>query len=310
MNVEDTKQNNVEQPCSKCGIMKSLDRIVKNRKICKDCCNIKKLQKVKDNLTNLDKNMERTCKTCNIIKNITLFSRNGLSHICIDCSNIKRRDKYNNNEEIRKKAVKQATEFKKAKKIIRDEQKQKELEKLENEIGKDNTICKYCKKVKSKDRFRHNRLKCKDCERDEPTEKFKRNIRSRIYIALKGNKTKHTIDYLGCSMEDYIKWLEYSCPDFTINNKYEDTMHIDHVIPLCKFDLNKKEDVEIAFNWRNTMPLAANENLSKNNKILPQQIKQHLQTLEMYHKDNKIKMPQKFKDLYAKHLEAGIPLEP
>ena len=33
MNVEDTKQNNVEQMCSKCGIMKSLDRIVKNKKI-------------------------------------------------------------------------------------------------------------------------------------------------------------------------------------------------------------------------------------------------------------------------------------
>ena len=312
MNVEDTKQNNVEQMCSKCGIMKSLDRIVKNRKICKDCCNIKKLQKVKDNLTKIDTNLDRTCRTCNIIKSITLFSRKGLSHICIDCSNIKRKDKYNNNEEIRKNAIKQATEFKKAKKIIRDEQKQKELEKLETEIGKDNTICKYCKKVKSKDHFRHNRLKCKDCERDEPNEKFKRNIRSRIYIALKGNKPKHTIEYLGCSMVDYIKWLKYSCPDFTIDNQNEeeDTMHIDHVIPLSKFNLEKKEDIELAFNWRNTMPLAANENLSKNNKILPQQIKQHFDTLKTYHKDNNIILPLKYINLYAKHLVAGNPLEP
>ena len=128
MNVEDTNQNNVEQMCSKCGIMKSLDRIVKNRKICKDCCNIKKLQKVKDNLTKIDTNLDRTCRTCNIEKNITLFSRKGLSYICIDCSNLKRKDKYNNNEEVRTKAIKQATEFKKAKKIIRDEKNQNELE--------------------------------------------------------------------------------------------------------------------------------------------------------------------------------------
>lgn len=108
---------------------------------------------------------------------------------------------------------------------------------------------------------------------------------------------------------EYIKWLKYVSEDFNLYEPDSD-WHIDHVIPLSKFNLEKEEDIYLAFNWRNTMPLSAKDNLSKNNKILPQQIKQHLQTLEMYHKDNKIKMPQKFKDLYAKHLEAGIPLEP
>ncbi len=309
MNVEDTKQNNVEQMCSKCCIMKSLDRIVKNRKICKDCCNKKKLEKFKDNLTKIDKSVDRTCKTCNIIKNITLFSRKGMSHLCIDCSNLKRRNKYENNEEVRTKAIKQATEFKKAKKIIRDDKNQKELEKLENEIGKDNTICKYCKEVKPKNRFRHNRLKCKDCERDDPKYILHKQVRSRIHSALIGKKSKHTHEYLGCSREEYIKWLEYNENGYTLEN-YGDVWHIDHVIPLSRFDLEDDKQIELAFNWRNTMPLAANENLSKNNKILPQQVKKHFETLKTYHKDNNIQLPQKFINFYAKHLAAGIPLEP
>ncbi len=308
MDVEDTKPKNVSC-CSKCGEIKSNDRIVKNRKICKDCCNKKKLEKVKDNLRKLDKNVDRTCKTCNTLKTITLFSKNGLSHICIECSNIKRRDKYNNNEELRKKAVVQATEFKKAKKVIRDDQKRKELEKLENDIGKDNTICKYCKEVKSKIRFRHNRLKCMDCEANDPRYILHKRVRTRIHDCLMGKKSKHTREYLGCSREEYINWLLTNTNGYTLDN-YGDTWHIDHVIPLSKFNFDNKEDIELAFNWRNTMPLAAKENLSKNNKILPQQIKEHFETLKKYHKDNNIILPDKFINLYAKHLAAGIPLEP
>ena len=34
-----TQPENVKRCCSKCKEMKSPDRIVKNRNICKDCCN-------------------------------------------------------------------------------------------------------------------------------------------------------------------------------------------------------------------------------------------------------------------------------
>jgi hypothetical protein len=307
MNVEDTNQKTVK--CSKCGEQKPVDRIVKNRKICKDCCNKKKLQKHKENITKIDTNEDRKCKDCDETKNITLFSRKGMSHICIDCSNKRRREKYDNNEEHRKKAIKDSTEFKKKKKEARDKIKKEELKKLENKIGKDNTICKYCKEIKPKSRFRHNRLKCKDCERDDPKYILHKRVRSRIHDALFGRKTKHTHEYLGCTREEYINWLLNNENGYDLDN-YGAEWHIDHVIPLSKFDLEKEEDIYLAFNWRNTMPLSAEENLSKNNKILPQQIKQHFDSSKIYHKDNKIKMPREFIDLYAKHLEAGIPLEP
>ena len=308
MNVEDTNNNNVKI-CSKCGEEKPADRIVRNRKICKDCCNKKKVAGVKKNIQNIDKEADKTCKICNSVKQTKLFSRSGVSNICIDCSNVKRRERYENNEELRKKAVKQSTEFKKKKKANRDEIKKKELEELEERIGQDNTICKYCNKVKAKTRFRHNRLKCKDCERDDPKYKLHKQVRIRIHDFLKKNndvKSKHTCEYLGCTRGEYIKWMEYNTKGYTIDN-HGTEWHIDHVIPLSRFDVNKKEDVELAFNWRNTMPLAVKENLAKNNKILIPQIKEHLKLLKKYHKENKITLPQKFIKLYAKHLEAGNP---
>jgi len=76
---------------------------------------------------------------------------------------------------------------------------------------------------------------------------------------------------------------------------------------LSKFDLTDDEQQLIAFNWRNTMPLSVKENLSKNNKILQSQIQQHVSNLLEYHKKNNIEVPQRFIDLFAKHLDAGSP---
>ena len=119
-------------------------------------------------------------------------------------------------------------------------------------------------------------------------------------------KDKKTHEYLGCSRLEYIKWLESNTKGFTIDN-YGKVWHIDHVIPLSKFDLTNKDDIELAFNWRNTMPLSAKENLTKNAKIVVSQIKEHYELLEKYHKDNNVPLPHKFVNLYARYLAAGNP---
>jgi hypothetical protein len=292
--------------CSKCGELKSPDRIVRNRKICKDCCNKKKKETNKKVV--IDPSVQITCTLCNITQSITLFVRRGFN-TCKDCYNIKRRKHYQENEEFRLKKRTEGIQYKQKKKAIRDEIKQTELTKLEAEIGQDNTICEYCNEIKAKTRFRHNRLKCKDCEREEPLEKFKRGVRSRIHSCLKRNKNKHTHEYLGCMISEYIKWILFNKSNFTLDN-HGQVWHIDHVIPLSKFDLKNEQEIMMAFNWRNTMPLLAKENLSKNNKIVKPQIEQHLKTLADYHKENSIELPQVYIDLYARFLEAGNPLEP
>jgi hypothetical protein len=304
--VEYTKPEIVERCCSKCGEMKHPDRIVRNRNICKDCCNLKKKENAKNKV--VDVSAQKMCVGCNIVKNATLFIKQDWN-LCTDCNNVRRRKEYQENEEVRKGKINQAIKYKKKKKAIRDEIKKSDIEKLEAEIGQDNTICKYCKAVKSKTRFRHNRLKCKDCERDDPLDKIKRYVRSRIHIALKGNKTKHTHEYLGCTPPEYLKWILYNTSGFTLEN-HGPLWHIDHVIPLSKFNFENEQDRFVAFNWRNTMPLLAKENLSKNNKIVKPQIEQHLKTLKTYHIENSIELPQLYIELFAKHLAAGNPLEP
>jgi hypothetical protein len=246
----------------------------------------------------------KICSNCKELKSSELFVKNRL--ICYNCNNYKRRQKYQENQELRKKLIKNASNYKHNKVIERlifkEEQQQM--------IGIENKQCKYCNEIKHNNRFRYNRLKCRDCERDEPVEKFKRYIRTRIYNCLRNkNKSLHSLDYLGCSSNEYFKWI------FSYNNccsleNHGKEWHIDHIIPISKFDLNNQDEQLIAFNWRNTMPLSSKENLQKNNKILIEQIRAHLKKLKEYHIENKLDLPQVYIDLFAKHLVAGNPLEP
>lgn len=292
--VSDTEPlDETQKCCSKCGESKPLDRIVKNRNVCKDCCNVRKKEKYKAIV--IDNETNQTCNTCDQSKPLSDFIKNRPT--CKECNNKKRKDKYKTNDEHRLKTIKQASEFKHNKVV---ERRKIKLE----EIGEGNKKCSVCSEIKSETNFRHNRLRCKNCERDDPKEKFKRNVRSRIYHALKTKKEMRTVKYLGCTAPDYLKWICKYDENYNLDN-HGKTWHIDHVIPLSRFNLEDEEEQLIAFNWRNTMPLLAQENLSKNSKIIKTQIEQHLQFLKEYHKEKNIELPQKFIDLFAKHLVDG-----
>jgi hypothetical protein len=284
MDVSDTKP--LEKCCSKCKNIKSEDKFIPKRNICKECRN-KKSREIYINLK-INNETQQICSTCDEEKSVTDFYKGRI--ICCNCINNKRRIKYHSDEEHRQKLIKIAGEFKHNKVIERQKLK-------EAEIGIDNKKCNYCDEIKHNTYFRHNRLKCKDCERDEPIEKFKRVVRSRIISALIC-KNKHTIEYLGCNSTEYLKWMLDNNKGYTLENRGSE-WHIDHVIPLSHFNLNNEEEQLIAFNWRNTMPLAAKENLSKNNKIIQIQIEEHYKHLIDYHTQNNIELPQKFIDLFA-----------
>ena len=284
MNVTDTKP--IEKTCSKCFISKTNDLFISNRNICKECRNSRCREKYK--AFEINNETEQECNVCKNTKLLTLFVKN--RKICTDCNNDKRKTKYETNQEYRIKIINQVTEFKQ--KRITEKNKQKE-----KELGIDNKKCSCCDNIKHKSNFRYNRLKCKDCERDEPIEKIKRVIRSRIISALK-QKNKHTIEYLGCSISEYLNWLLTNDLRYTLENHGKE-WHIDHVIPLSKFDLSSENEQLIAFNWRNTMPLSCKENLSKNNKIIKTQIEIHYKKLVEYHLENKLDLPQVFIDLFA-----------
>jgi len=287
--VSDTKP--LEKSCSSCGESKEYTLFMKNRNICKACRNNKAREKYKASTENKIA-YTTICNICEQTKPSSSFYTR--LKICKDCCNERRRKKYQTDEEHRLKMIKQSSEFKH--KLVL-ERRQEKLE----EIGENNKKCSICFTIKPTCNFRYNRLKCKDCERDDPLEKFKRIIRSRIYIALKSKKSMKTIQYLGCSKNDYLEWMLRNDKNYTLDNHGKE-WHIDHVIPLSCFDLEKEDQQLIAFNWRNTMPLNAKENLAKNNRILLPQLEQHYKNVSDYQKEKNIEMPQVFVDLFAKHL--------
>lgn len=292
--VEATNTVNATKCCSRCDATKPFADFIKNRNICRVCSNTRQLE-----LRNLpDTNETRTCRVCSEEKATALFMKK--RNLCIDCSNKSRREKYESDDLFRAKVIKERFKYKHNKVLER------RAEKLQR-IGANNKQCSCCSQIKPMEKFRYNRLKCRDCERDDPVDRLKRNIRSRIHSAL-NKKELHTAEYLGMNSIEYFKWLLTCDERYDLENRKE--WHIDHVIPVSKFNLDNKEEQLIAFNWRNTMPLLVRDNLAKNNKIDTAQIEQHYSRLLEYHKTNNIEFPKVFIDLFAKYLVAGIPLEP
>ena len=81
--VDDTKPVSDTKCCSKCRESKPLDRIVKNRNVCKDCCNKRRKEKAKTVV--IDPETIHTCNTCSESKPLSNFVKG--RNICNDCNN-------------------------------------------------------------------------------------------------------------------------------------------------------------------------------------------------------------------------------
>ena len=78
-----------------------------------------------------------------------------------------------------------------------------------------------------------------------------RNTRRRIHHALNGkSKSSSTREILGIDIETYKKWIKIQMtPELNWNN-----FEIDHVQPICMFDVSKEEELKEAFCWKNIQP--------------------------------------------------------
>jgi hypothetical protein len=94
--------------------------------------------------------------------------------------------------------------------------------------------------------------------REENTHiKLQESIRSTIQRKIK-NKTKKSIEYLGCSYEEYKIYLEKQFDENMTWDNYGSYWEIDHLIPLSKNG---------SFHYINTRPLSVTENRKKYNKL-------------------------------------------
>lgn len=131
----------------------------------------------------------------------------------------------------------------------------------------------YRKKIQSTEEYKIKRREYKKEKRKNDIQYALRDkLRARIKEHLKLsniNKTTKSIDLLGCTIEDFKKHLE---SQFTDGMNWENMgfygWHIDHIIPISKFDLTDIEEQKKAFNYKNTQPLWAKDNYQKKDKIL------------------------------------------
>ena len=90
--------------------------------------------------------------------------------------------------------------------------------------------------------------------------------RNRARLALKGKiKTSKSEVLLGCSFEEFKIYIQSKFKDSMTWDNMGD-WHIDHIIPLCSFDLSLEEEQKKAFHYTNQQPLWAEENLKKGAK--------------------------------------------
>ena len=79
-----------------------------------------------------------------------------------------------------------------------------------------------------------------------------KNTRRKTHQALKGkSKSSSTIDILGIDINTFKRWIEFQMtPEMNWLN-----IEIDHVKPICLFDVSQVEELGEAFCWKNTQPL-------------------------------------------------------
>ena len=93
------------------------------------------------------------------------------------------------------------------------------------------------------------------------------HLRRRLYNALKGDfKKGSAIEMLGCSIQKVKLYLEAK---FELGMSWDNhgKWHIDHIIPLSKFNLQDMEQLKLACHYTNLQPLWAFKNLSKGGKV-------------------------------------------
>ena len=87
--------------------------------------------------------------------------------------------------------------------------------------------------------------------------KVQRRTHDRIHTLMKGRAHPPPLAMLGCSYKQLLDHLG----DVT------DSVTIDHIIPISRYDLANPVDVMRAFNWRNTQLLPYMENYTKGRSL-------------------------------------------
>lgn len=102
--------------------------------------------------------------------------------------------------------------------------------------------------------------------RKDPLVRLKESIRTRIYNGLKDGKDRSTEKYLGCDISNYKLYLESKFTEEMSWDNYGEYWEIDHIKPICKYNLSVENEMEECFHYSNTQPLSKGDNRVKSGK--------------------------------------------
>jgi hypothetical protein len=99
----------------------------------------------------------------------------------------------------------------------------------------------------------------------DPQYRLAKLLRNRVREQFRAGST---VRDLGCSLAEFKQYIESKFqPGMSWENWNYEGWHLDHIIPLSKFDLTNREQVLKAFHYTNLQPLWARDNLRKNKYV-------------------------------------------
>jgi hypothetical protein len=102
------------------------------------------------------------------------------------------------------------------------------------------------------------------CKKEHNTNmnyRIKKSLAARLRSVLV--KTDSTMNYIGCNIQYLREWFEYNFTTEMNWDNYGSYWSIDHIIPVCKFNLTLEDEKLKCWNWSNMMPVTVKYNSSK-----------------------------------------------
>jgi hypothetical protein len=224
----------------------------------------------------------KVCSKCKEEKNVCEFgklktSKDGLLYSCKKCNNKRSVDYRKNNPEKVLELTRNWTKKNPEWVYNRHKKWREENPKKHKELKKN----WYKNNPHKRKEYRENYKPKKHEQRKErresdPIFSLINNVRSRLYkylIKLDITKKNKTFDIVGCSPLQLKEHLE---KQFTNGMCWENRSewHIDHIIPLSS--AKTEDELYKLCHYKNLQPLWAIDNIKKGNKILSNNINQHL----------------------------------
>ena len=231
---------------------------------------------------------DKKCCRCKKVKQTTDFHKNkyrkdGFSSACKKCRLLEANTYYENNREERlayAKIAYQEDPEKFAKRNKKYDEEDPERKRQNNKKGHIKWYSTEENKKRKQEYYYENKDHIQEYHRDYKPKREKEDLnfkiinrlRTRMSMALKkGYKSGSAVRDLGCSIEEFISYIEsFWEPGMSWDNygKKKGQWSIDHTIPLSSFDLTNREQFLMAAHYSNMRPMWHIKNMRKHAKVL------------------------------------------